>query len=394
MPNRPAGPAAPANFTVRNHYVPQWYQRRFLAAGSSQQWYLDLKPDVIPLQNGKTTTRKAMRRLGPISCFEQDHLYTLVFGPYATDVMEKRFFGTLDSTGEKSVPFFANFSVREGVHPAFRGLLDYLSAQLFRTPKGLQMLRALSGTDQHQALLLVLQRFWQLFQTIWTEGVWEVVECKDSPTKFILSDSPVVSYNPQVYPGSAEARTFGMARFERIGTRMLFPIDSDHCLVITNLQYVRNPNAGPLRIRENPRYYGDTLFDLRKIQRGRQIDEAEVVAINHVLKSHAVRYVAAAEKSWLFPERSIGKTPWPKVGGRYFLMPDPRKVSFTTGVYVGYDDGDAWGVNEYGHRDADNARARALRSKESETFYASRRAWDERDRRAGRPRPADLKDYW
>lgn len=75
-------------------------------------------------------------------------------------------------------------------------------------------------------------------------------------------------------------------------------------------------------------------------------------------------------------------------------MPDPRKVSFATGVYVGYHDGDAWGVNEYGHRDADNARARDLRSKESETFCASRRAWDERDRRAGRPRPADLKDYW
>ena len=64
------------SFTVRNHYVPQWYQKRFFVpdSGQSRLYYLDLAPDTIKLPNGKTTTRKALRQLGPVNCFMQDHL--------------------------------------------------------------------------------------------------------------------------------------------------------------------------------------------------------------------------------------------------------------------------------------------------------------------------------
>jgi len=381
------------SFAIRNHYVPQWYQRRFLPPGQSKLWYLDLKPEVIRRPNGSTTTRKAIRHLGPANCFQQDHLYTLYFGKYATDIMEKQFFGALDAAGEKAVAFFADYGMREGVHAAFQGLIDYLSAQLFRTPKGLEMLRDLARSKDHQQTLHALQVAGPIYYTIWMESMWAVKHCKDSKTKFIIGDSPVTTYNRQVFPGSAEAMKSGMAHIERIGTQTLFPLDSEHCLIITNLQYVRNPKVNPLNIRENPRYYAPAHFDLRKVQRGHAFEEQEVVAINHILKCHAKRYIAASNPEWLYPERALTERNWPKLGGhRFALQPDPRLVSFTTATISGGPKG-SWGYNEYGHFDLDGPKATALRKVEWKTFEAAKQAWDERDRRAGREPSKEWLDY-
>jgi hypothetical protein len=113
--------------------------------------------------------------------------------------------------------------------------------------------------------------------------------------------------------------------------------------VITNLGYVRNPWINPIRVRENPRYFAPTLFDIRKVQTGRQIPEKHVRAINFIVKNRARRYVAAGEKEWLYPEKALKTTMWDKLGNRFFPMPDPRKVSFSTEILVGYKDGSAWG---------------------------------------------------
>jgi len=110
--------------------------------------------------------------LGPVNCFKQDHLYTLYFGQNETDVLEKSFFGNVDSIGEKAVAFFSDYSMREGVHEAYRGMINYLSAQLFRTPKGLRMLQALSNSKDHQQTLQPLYMAGQVYQTIWMESVW------------------------------------------------------------------------------------------------------------------------------------------------------------------------------------------------------------------------------
>lgn len=374
------------SFTVRNHYVPQWYQRRFFepGAGRTTFFYLDMKPDAIRLPCGKSKLKKSIYIQGPLQCFKEDNLYTLHFGNEASDIIEKAFFGGIDKTGEKAVPFFTDYSMRDGVHEAYKGMMDYIAAQLFRTPKGLNLLKVLANTKDHQQTLIALEGNWQLFQTIWMEGVWEVFNCKTSPTKFIISDSPVTTYNNDVFPGSHEVKKFGSALFERIGTRTLFPLGREHCLCITNLQYVRNPKVNPLQMRENPRYFGQGMFDLRKVQRGREIDEAEVLAINHVLKTHATRYVAATNEEWLYPERQLKEKFWPRLGGPYFLRPDPRKVSFSTAIFSGGGKGPSLGTNEYGHYDIDNPRAEALRKVEWNTFQASKTAWNERDRRAGR----------
>ena len=75
------------------------------------------------------------------------------------------------------------------------------------------------------------------------------------------------------------------------------------------------------------------------------------------------------------------------------MCPDPRKVSFSTAIITGGGKGPSLGTNEYGHYDIDNPRAKALREVEWRTFQAAKKAWDERDRRAGREPPPLDPDY-
>lgn len=375
-----------SSIAFRNHYVPQWYQRRFLEPnrGGDRLFYLDLHPDPIAGRPG--LTRKAMRRLGPISCFKQDHLYTTILGGEASDELERRFFGAIDTNGCSAVSFFHDYALKEGAHEAFQGLLEFMCAQLLRTPKGLGYWRRLTSAGSHQHALRLLQRLSNLYGTIWSDGVWEVMRCDESETKFIVTDCPIVTYNPAVYPGSREARSW-MAPPEMLGSHTIFPLGMDSCLVITNLQYVRNPKVNPRRIRENPRYFQPAMFDLRSVQTWRQLAEKEVIAINHILKTHAKRYIASGLEADLYPESRMDSKPWPKLFGAHTLMPDPRRLSFSTSTFVGYKDGTSFAINEFGHRNVDNARAKRIREVEWETFQSHKRAWDERDRREGRPIP-------
>lgn len=374
------------SFTTRNHYVPQWYQWKFLdpRRGGDRLFYLDLHPDRIPER--PELTRRAMRRLGPVNCFKQDHLYTTAFNGQLSDALERKFFGGIDADGCSAVDFFQDYSFRDGAHEAFQSLLAYVCAQLLRTPKGLAYWQRICGARSHQEALQLLSQLWEVYGSIWSDGVWEIVRCDSSDTKFILTDCPVVTYNPAVYPGSREGRAW-MAAVERIGSQTIFPLGMDRCLVLTNLQYVRNPRVNPLRVRENPRYFQPAMFDLRTIQTRRQLDERDVVKINHILKAHAKRYIASGREADLYPEAHIGSTPWSKLLGRYTLMPDPRRLNFSTSMVVGYRDGSSFAINEFGHRAVDNERAEKLRDVEWDTFQSHKRAWDERDRREGRPVP-------
>lgn len=374
------------SISVRNHYVPQWYQRKFLTPerGGDRLFYLDLHPD--PIAGRPTMTRQALRRLGPVNCFKQDHLYTTILGDRPSDALERSFFGEIDAKGCAAVEFFLDYTFREGSHEAFQGLLDYMCAQLLRTPKGLAYWRRLTRAGSHQEALRNLHGLSQLYATIWSDGVWEVMSCNDSDTKFIVTDCPVVTYNPAVYPGSREARGW-MAPLERLGTQTIFPLSLNRCLVISHLQYVRNPKVSPVKIRENPRYFEPAMFDLRTIQTWRELKERDVLVINHILKTHAKRYIGSGRESDLYPESHVGSTPWPKLADPFMLMPDPRRLQFSTSVVVGYHDGGSFAINEFGHRDVDNARAARLRQVEWRTFQSHKRAWDERDRREGRSVP-------
>jgi hypothetical protein len=62
-----------------NHYVPEWYQRRFMLPAQGNYWYLDLMPEVI-INNGHRYTRRELLPWGPGSCFAEHDLYTTRWG--------------------------------------------------------------------------------------------------------------------------------------------------------------------------------------------------------------------------------------------------------------------------------------------------------------------------
>ncbi len=366
-------------FSNINHYVPQWYQREFLPPGLREQkfFYLDLSPERVNHFNGGFHFRNECRRLRPANCFEEEHLYTFFFGENATDLVERRFFGTIDRLGSLAVDFFSNYSVCGEAGIAFNNITRYLDAQTLRTPKGLDFLKKLSRSGSHQSALDLMGILWQYHVTIWAEGVWEVLCCDESPTKFIITDNPVTTYNRSLPPDSPHCQYPFDARIELVGTQTLYPLNPNRCLVITNLEYVRNPGSNPLKIRTNPRYFGQTLFDIRKVQVGRQIPENDVININYISKNRARRYIAAPEKEWLYPERHVRAKEWNNLGDRFFLMPDPRKVSFTTGIFVGWKDGSSWGIDEYGrHPSNSNSEEKKQRDVEMESFQRAKKDWD------------------
>ncbi|OWQ46619.1 hypothetical protein CDL60_14255 [Roseateles noduli] len=384
----------PEGFTTSNHYVPQWYQERFIPEDRKERryHYLDLHPERVVHAGGGFHFRKERRVLGPVNCFEQSHLYTVFFGADATDTIERNFFGPLDSAGCVALPAFLDYVWHENEHHTIHDFIDYLGAQKLRTPKGLDFLKHAAKGASHRRALLYMQQLHQVYVTMWMEAIWEVVSCDESPTKFIVTDHPVVTYNKGLFPQSKACQYPLDAPIELLGTHTIFPLSLNRCLVMTNLGYVRNPNVNPVRSRLNARSYENTVFDMRSVQTGRQLPERDVIAINYILKSRAKRYIAAAEKEWLYPERHFAKTMWNKLGDRFFLMPDPRKMHFHADTYMGFKNGASLAVDEYGRRPNTKDRGiLAFRSKEQDTFRKHQKLWEAK---FGELTPAEQRAIW
>jgi hypothetical protein len=175
-----------------NHYVPVWYQKRFVPAGQRDQefFYLDLKPGIITDPTGRVRQRKAVRRSGFRYCFAESDLYTTRFGSEESTKIEQAFFGSIDARGRKAVEYFTNFAhPYSGDDGAFQNLMLYMSTQKLRTPKGLGWLSSRVGTRDRDQLLSRMLELRQLHCAIWTECVWLIADASQSETKFIVSDS-------------------------------------------------------------------------------------------------------------------------------------------------------------------------------------------------------------
>jgi len=263
--------------------------------------------------------------------------------------MEKMFFGEIDRRGHDAVAQIADF---EGVSKSsgpdvFRDLPAYMGAQRFRTPRGLDEIRkrATWESKNQNATLAALAGVFQAYATMWAEGVWEIARARQSATKFIVTDDPVTFYCKVMFP--SEWKYPDDANLKQIGTRTVFPLGLDSCLIITHLQLVRQPRATPTEFRENARYYDQTMMHLGNIQFGRELEEDEVRRINHILKTRATRYIGAADKEWLYPERRVSTTDWNTLDDDWFLLPHLWKVPFSSGIVAGGDNW-AWAMDEYG----------------------------------------------
>ena len=355
-----------------NHYVPVWYQERFIQTNSREQkfYFLDLKPEVIDAGK-KQYKRNELLRWGPRRCFCEQDLYTTKYGEWLSTDIEKHFFGPIDAYARPALDYFANFEHPDASGDMFERLMVYMSLQKLRTPKGMVHLSRLIKNNDKNLVLRALQQLQQLFCAIWTECVWSIADATDSDTKFLLSDHPVTVYNQGCFPGSNWCKDNQDPDIWLTGTHTLFPLTSQKLLILTNLSWVRYPYGNPVKLRPNPNPLRPAMFNFTSIQTGRKLKNDEVLQINYIIKKRAYRYVAADNKDWLYPEKALGLKTWSDFGRDYLLMPDPRCLSFSGEIIIGFEGGGGDSFDAYGRKpwqaDYDGG---TKSSHEWETFHA------------------------
>jgi hypothetical protein len=225
-------------------------------------------------------------------------------------------------------------------------------------------------------LLVVHNALQNMHCATWTECVWQIAEATNSPTKFIISDHPVTVYNRGCPPLSKYCRDGNDPDIRLHATHTYFPLSLEKVLVMTNRSWVRNPYQNETGVRPNPRLLGTAIFNLTTIQTGRQLSEDEVLQINSITKRRAYRYIAAAEKEWLYPERHVSTDHWKKLGDGWLLMPEPRLVHMGGEIMIGYKGGGGEAFSEYGHRPWQSGYKDEERERrESEALYRFQAEW-------------------
>jgi len=357
-----------------NHYVPVWYQRRFMLPGQHKYFRLDLKPETIR-GDGFSYTRHDLHEWSPEKIFGEDDLYTTRWGNLSNTEIEQFFFGELDNTAAPALDFFASYDHEHFNEDALNTLVPYMSVQKLRTPRGLAWLSRVLGGGPNFTLI-ALQQLQTVFCATWSECVWQIGDASKSPTKFIISDHPVVVYNRACPPLSQWCVGDNDPDIRFSASHTYFPLSLEKVLILTNLSWVRNPYQNELKIRPNPELFRGTIFNFQHIQIGRELTEDEVLQINWVTKKRARRYIAAADKEWLYPERRLSTDHWKKLGGGYLFMPEPRLVHMGGEIVVGYKDGRADSWNEYGQKPWQKGFKDQQRDKiESEGLYRFQAEW-------------------
>jgi Protein of unknown function (DUF4238) len=335
-----------------NHYVPEWYQKRFIPADqvNRELYLLNLAPGTFLDSRGVSHPRKALRRLGFKHCFAETDLYTTYFGSAESTEIEKQFFGEIDNNGRRAVSYFADFAHPSVSGTAFKNLMLYMSTQKLRTPKGLGWLGTQARTADRQEALRLMLELRRVHCAIWAECVWLIADASQSDTKFIVSDHPVTVYNRRCGPRSDWCRGYNDPDIHLQATHTIFPLSLDRILLLSNLSWVRNPYQSETKPRPNSNPFRSALFNFSDIQTLRHLNEQEVREINFIIKSRALRYVAAAKAEWLHPEGYVSKSNWATLGNGYLLMPDPRALHLGGEVIIGFNNGSSTMYDEYGRR--------------------------------------------
>jgi len=338
-----------------NHYVPIWYQKRFVPDPSSKHelYYLNLKPPQFIDGKGKVHTGNAVRKLGFKHCFVEEDLYTTNFNGVESRTLEQLFFGQIDARGRAAVEWCAAFSHPWDGSNHINNLLLYMSTQKLRTPKGLAWLRDQAsklGRSDKNSILALMTSLRQLYSSIWMECVWLIADASKSDTKFVISDHPVAIYNRRCGPRSQWCREHNDPDIRLHASHTFFPLSLNKILILTNLSWVRNPYQNGLGMRPNPNFFRGAIMKITDIQTLRFLSEEEVRQINFIVKSRAYRHIAAAKEDWLYPEKYVSKSDWYNYGYGYLLMPDPRSVVYGGQVVIGHRDGTSSAFDEYGRR--------------------------------------------
>ena len=332
--------------TRNNHYVPQWYQEGFFEPGHSSLAYVDMTPDRRIFPDGRVIVQNsAWDDTSTSKAFRQKDLYSTFFGTSVNDEIERRLFGDIDGRGSKAVRAFIGADEREW-HQHFQTFFEFLDIQKIRTPKGLDWLKAQYPALSQNDLMFEMQGIRMLHCTIWVGGVREIVSAEVSDVKFITSDHPVTIYNHAVPPTNGACAYPLDPGIALRGSQTIYPMDRDHCLILTNLEYAKDPSISPLGKRTFARNYRQSLTRIDAFIRTRRLNAQEVAQINFIVKKRARRFIGAGRKEWLYPERTVTK-PWSELR-KTLLPPEGGMFHFGGEMFVKYESGDVHYQDEYG----------------------------------------------
>ncbi len=265
----------------------------------------------------------ARYRWGPKNCFWEKDLYTTSIFGIPNDEIERYLFGAIDDFGSASVDAVVRNDMAE-FHRLFVKFFEYMDVQKLRTPKGLAWIRSNYPALSQVQLMLEMQHLRQMHSTMWLEAVREIVSAESSSIKFIVSDHPVTIFNRACLPESAQCKYPSDPSIALKASQTIFPLGANHCLILTNLEYAREPDlADPLVRRTHARYFGQTLVRTDAMIRVRKLNEKGVASINYILKKRARRFIAAPREEWLYPE-SIVSGSWGEMGT--VLLPPEREL--------------------------------------------------------------------
>ena len=332
-----------------NHYVPQWYQTRFMLDGQHELFYRDLTPPSFRDSKHRLHKDKEVRRRGSRTCFVERDLYTRYLGSEPSTEIERIFMGEVDTAGKAAVEAFSAFTVANALAVS-DDLLMYMGVQKFRTPKGLGWIGSQVASGNQNEILHRMIDNRRMYLAIWSECVWLIADALQSPTKFIVSDHPITVYNRHCGPSSAWCHDDNDPDLVLAATQTIFPLSLEKVLVLTHLTWVRNPYQNPISRRPNPKLTRVGVFKAMKVQTERHLAEREVLEINFIIRSRARRYIAAAAEEWLYPERRVSKSDWARLGDGYLLMPDPRGVHMGGTLYMMDGGGQTFAADEYGRK--------------------------------------------
>jgi hypothetical protein len=331
--------------TRNNHYVPEWYQEGFFEISRNTLAYLDMKPPQRVLDGGRVITERALFDAPKSRAFRQRDLYSTFFGTSVNDEIERRLFGDIDTRGSNAIRAFAGPDVSEW-HRHFQTLFEYVDIQKIRTPKGLDWLKAQYPTLTQNELMFEMQGIRMMHCTIWSEGVREIVSAEDADVKFIVSDHPVTIYNHATPPEAQACAYPNDPAIALKASQTIFPLTRNFCLILTNLEYARDPSTSPLDKRTFARNYRNSMVRTDAFIRTRKLSSQEVARINFVLKAQARRYIAAGRKEWLHPEERVSE-PWGEL--RTTLLPPKDELwHFGGELFAKFKDGHVHYQDEFG----------------------------------------------
>jgi hypothetical protein len=277
--------------TRSQHYVQQAYQEGFYDDGKTDYWILDKNLLVKP--DGQIESNAPKNR-GKRVCFEERYFYESSFYK-EKDFLEKNFFEPLDRDGIVAIKWMSSEDKHllptESIGVT---LLIYISAQKFRTPKGLELIYQTNPGMTREVLLETLQEIHQNMAITLGESVIEILDASLCTTKFLVSDAPVIEWNP--YAPHVDIDLYLLK-----GTRVIFPVNKNACVVFTPRELVESELSKKdyTQLRINARKYGDLRLDIRKFENLKLIENSEVEAVNKLIKERALRYVAGGKKEYL-----------------------------------------------------------------------------------------------